>query len=54
MLIQPSITFYSHPEYMTNGLGETGAPVPPEFEYSSGTNSHFLSIPEIRELFERA
>ncbi len=53
-VIQPSITFHAHPEYKTNVLGETGEPVSPEFEYSSGTNSHFLSIPEIRELFDRA
>jgi UDP-N-acetylglucosamine 4,6-dehydratase/5-epimerase len=53
-VIQPSITFYAHPDYHTDGLGETGASVHQEFEYSSGTNSHFLSVPEIRELFDRA
>jgi UDP-N-acetylglucosamine 4,6-dehydratase/5-epimerase len=53
-VIQPSITFYKHPDYHQNGLGETGENVSPEFEYSSGSNSHFLSVPEIRELIERA
>jgi UDP-N-acetylglucosamine 4,6-dehydratase/5-epimerase len=53
-VIQPSITFYTHPDYNRNGLGEDGTNVSQEFEYSSGTNSHFLSVPEIRELIERA
>jgi UDP-N-acetylglucosamine 4,6-dehydratase/5-epimerase len=53
-VIQPSITFYKHPDYNRNGLGEDGANVSQEFEYSSGTNSHFLSVPEIRELIARA
>jgi UDP-N-acetylglucosamine 4,6-dehydratase len=49
-VIQPSITFYEHPEYRTNAVGEAGAAVDPEFEYNSGTNPHFLSVPEIRVL----
>lgn len=53
-VIQPSITFFAHPDFSVNGIGETGRPVGPEFEYSSGVNPHFLSVPEIRELFEAA
>ncbi len=53
-VIQPSITFHTHPDYHRNGLGEEGAAVGPDFEYSSGTNSHFLTVAEIRELFDRA
>ncbi|MGE5538270.1 MAG: UDP-N-acetylglucosamine 4,6-dehydratase (inverting) [Gemmatimonas sp.] len=49
-VIQPSITFHEHPEYKTNALHETGAPVEADFEYNSGTNPHFLSVPEIRAL----
>jgi UDP-N-acetylglucosamine 4,6-dehydratase len=52
-VIQPSITFYEHPHYLTNALGESGEPVDPEFEYSSGTNPHFLSVAEIKALLER-
>jgi UDP-N-acetylglucosamine 4,6-dehydratase len=49
-VIQPSITFHEHPEYRTNALNEGGAPVDSDFEYNSGTNPHFLSVPEIRAL----
>ncbi|PSC03767.1 UDP-N-acetylglucosamine 4,6-dehydratase (inverting) [Alsobacter soli] len=51
-VLQPSITFISHPDYTRNPIGETGSPVPDGFEYNSGTNPHFLSVPEIRELLE--
>jgi len=53
-VIQPSITFYAHPDFRLNGLGETGAPVGEGFEYNSGSNTQFLSVPEIRTLFEAA
>lgn len=49
-VIQPSITFYVHPDYATNALGETGKPVADDFEYNSGTNPHFLSFAEIKAL----
>lgn len=49
-VIQPSITFYQHPEYRTNAAGERGEPVDPEFEYNSGTNPHFLNVDEIGAL----
>jgi UDP-N-acetylglucosamine 4,6-dehydratase len=50
-VIQPSITFHAHPEFVTNAAGEAGRPVGPDFEYSSGTNPEFLSVDQIRALF---
>jgi UDP-N-acetylglucosamine 4,6-dehydratase len=49
-VIQPSITFYNHPDFTTNALGEKGVPVSADFEYNSGTNPHFLSVGDIRAL----
>lgn len=44
----------SHPapnaHFRINTLGEIGKPVPDGFEYSSGTNPHFLSVEELRKL----
>ncbi len=49
-VIRPSITF-SHPlDYRSNPLGEIGEPVAQGFEYSSGSNPHFLSLAELQEL----
>lgn len=48
-VIRPSIRFFDNDfNYMTNPLGETGAPVEQGFEYNSGTNSHFFSVEELR------
>ncbi|GAB6158046.1 UDP-N-acetylglucosamine 4,6-dehydratase (inverting) [Desulfotomaculum varum] len=49
-VIRPSITFQSPVDYTVNPLGEIGVPVPHGFEYNSGTNSHFLTVEELREL----
>ena len=49
-VIRPTIEFTSHADYSVNGLGEVGTPVEDGFEYNSGTNPHFLSVEEIREL----
>ncbi|WP_133511738.1 UDP-N-acetylglucosamine 4,6-dehydratase (inverting) [Candidatus Thiosymbion oneisti] len=50
-IIQPTIEFaYRNQGYDVNAIGETGMPVIPGFEYNSGTNKHFLSVEEIREL----
>ena len=40
-------------DYTTNAAGETGEPVPDEFEYNSATNPHFLTVKELRELNAR-
>jgi UDP-N-acetylglucosamine 4,6-dehydratase len=37
-------------DYRVNKLGEKGSQVMDKFEYHSGTNPHFLSIDELREL----
>lgn len=37
-------------DYGRNALGEEGRPVPDGFSYDSGSNSHFLTIEELREM----
>jgi UDP-N-acetylglucosamine 4,6-dehydratase len=49
-VIRPTISFAAPVDYNYNPLGEKGMPVARGFEYNSGTNSHFLSVMEIREL----
>ena len=49
-VIQPTITFFSPIDYSVNPLGETGQPVETGFEYNSGTNPHFLTVEELREM----
>lgn len=49
-VIRPSITFSYPLDYQSNVLGEKGEPVAQGFEYSSGTNPHFLSLAELQEL----
>lgn len=49
-VLSPSIKFYDADHtYDKNRLGEIGKPVERGFEYNSGTNSHFLTVEEIRE-----
>jgi UDP-N-acetylglucosamine 4,6-dehydratase len=53
-VIRPSIRFFdSDMDYATNAAGETGEPVPQEFEYNSAINPHFLTVEELRELNDR-
>jgi UDP-N-acetylglucosamine 4,6-dehydratase len=47
-VIRPSIRFIKQCDYTTNALGETGEPVAEGFDYSSGSNPHFLSVEELR------
>ncbi|MDR1048849.1 MAG: UDP-N-acetylglucosamine 4,6-dehydratase (inverting) [Synergistaceae bacterium] len=49
-VIGPAIAFHTAREYGVNQLGERGRPVPPDFEYNSGTNGRFLTVEEIRTL----
>lgn len=50
-VITPAIKFFDkNVNYRKNKLGEKGAPVTEKFEYHSGTNPHFLSVEELREL----
>lgn len=49
-LICSAIRFVDEVDFARSALGEIGKPVPEGFEYNSGTNPHFLSIPQLREL----
>jgi UDP-N-acetylglucosamine 4,6-dehydratase len=49
-VICPAISFGFETDYKRNALGVIGKPVPEGFEYSSGTNPHFLTIDELKEL----
>ena len=49
-VIRPTITFSeADNSYSPNKLGEEGIPAAEGFEYNSGSNDRFLSIPEIAE-----
>jgi UDP-N-acetylglucosamine 4,6-dehydratase len=52
-VIGPTINLSSPVSYDSNPIGELGIPVPEGFEYNSGTNSHFLTVGELRELFQK-
>lgn len=50
-VIKPTIKFHHREvDYSTNCLGETGQLVEQGFEYNSGTNPHFLTVQELKEL----
>jgi UDP-N-acetylglucosamine 4,6-dehydratase len=49
-VIRPTITFTeADNSYSPNKVGETGSPADQGFEYNSGSNERFLSVPEIVE-----
>jgi UDP-N-acetylglucosamine 4,6-dehydratase/5-epimerase len=49
-VIAPSIQFFdASNQFSVNALGEEGTQVEHGFEYNSGTNSHFLSVDELKE-----
>ena len=49
-VICPTITFQTPVEYKRNPLGEEGKTVPQGYEYNSGTNPHFLTVEELKEM----
>jgi UDP-N-acetylglucosamine 4,6-dehydratase/5-epimerase len=50
-VITPAIIFFDkNVNYRKNKLGETGKSVDDKFEYHSGTNPHFLSVEELKQL----
>ncbi len=49
-VIRPTIQFTIPTDHLVNVLGERGVPVADGFSYDSGTNPHFLTVDEIREL----
>ena len=49
-VIRPTIQFnMENLDYATDATGAAGKPVDQGFEYHSGTNPHYLSIPEIQQ-----
>jgi UDP-N-acetylglucosamine 4,6-dehydratase/5-epimerase len=46
-VIQPSIQFVLDVDYTLDGLGESGTPVEPDYEYHSASNPEFLGVEEI-------
>jgi len=50
-VIRPGIRFHGKDiDYATNVTGEIGRPVEQDFEYNSGTNPTFLSVPQLVDL----
>lgn len=50
-VITPAISFFDkYIDYSENKLGEVGNKVADKFEYHSGTNPHFLTVDELRDL----
>lgn len=49
-VIRPSITFFNPISYGENARGEQGQAVADGFEYHSGTNTHFLTVEELRQV----
>lgn len=49
-VIRPTISFNNPVDFTENRLGEKGVPVEQGFEYNSGTNPHFLTVAELREM----
>jgi len=50
-VISPAITFFDKSlDYYNNKLGEKGTAAECKFEYHSGTNSHLLTVDELRNL----
>jgi UDP-N-acetylglucosamine 4,6-dehydratase len=49
-VVRPAITFSTPVNQQVNALGEHGKPVPPDFEYGSERNPHFLSVEDLRRL----
>ncbi len=50
-VIKPSLSFFDKAlDYSVNKLKEQGKPVADDFEYHSGTNPHFLTVAELKEL----
>lgn len=51
-MIKPTINYISPVDYTVNGLGDVGVPVGEGFEYSSATNTRFLTVAELSKLNE--
>lgn len=53
-VIQPTIQLAHNADFKRNELNETGVPVPPSFEYNSGTNSEWLSEEQLLHMNEHS
>lgn len=51
-VIRPAIVFFEERDFQINAQGESGETVPSGFSYESGTNPHFLTAEEIRQLID--
>jgi UDP-N-acetylglucosamine 4,6-dehydratase/5-epimerase len=49
-VILPSITFTRSIDFTSNCIGEQGSPVEQGFEYNSGSNSHFLTVDQLKSM----
>jgi len=49
-VIVPSIRKWSKTHFMKNSNGKEGLPCEEGFSYNSGTNPHFLTVDELKEL----
>ncbi|MGB9992637.1 UDP-N-acetylglucosamine 4,6-dehydratase (inverting) [Pseudoduganella rhizocola] len=51
-VIKPTISFAVPVDFALNNIGEQGTPVPEGFEYSSGTNTDFINVEQIRAMIK--
>lgn len=51
-VIKPTINFNTQVNFSLNRQGESGKPVQSGFEYSSGSNPQFLTVPELKTLID--
>ena len=51
-VIKPTISFAVPVDFALNNIGEQGTPVAEGFEYSSGTNTDFIDVEQIRAMIK--
>jgi UDP-N-acetylglucosamine 4,6-dehydratase len=51
-VIKPTISFAVPVDFALNNIGEQGTPVAEGFEYSSGTNTDFINVEQIRAMIK--
>ena len=52
-IVKPAFAFFHERDYAMGSEGKRGKPVVDGFQYDSETNTHFLSVAEIRDLLAR-
>ena len=53
-VIQPTISFTQPVDYRKNRLGQAGRAVTEDFEYSSGSNTEWLTVEQMQDLIKQA